>query len=151
MKMTTVLGNITDIGWVRIELGLSSTKEIDSVRDMKMPGYLSYQGEVKFRGKEVKEGLALCLEISACSSLGNGVSISIAFRWTHLGYALIYGPRKGFGPEDSGYRDMSRRRASAKVWRGKFVDLEPLGDYQLSVGVEMRSRLLDLQTQVKKF
>ena len=60
-------------------LGLSSTKEIDSVRDMKMPGYLSYQGAVKIWGKEVNKGLALCLEISACSALGNGISISTSF------------------------------------------------------------------------
>ena len=64
---------------------------------------------------------------------------------------MIYGPRKGFGPEDSGYREISRRRASARVWRDKSADLEPPGDYQLSVGVKMRSVWPDLQTQVKKF
>ena len=59
--------------------------------------------------------------------------------------------QKGFGPKDSGYRKISRRRASATVWRGISADLEPPGDYQLSVGVEMRSGWLDLQTQVRKF
>ena len=68
-----------------------------------------------------------------------------------MGHALIYGPRKVFGPKDSGYREISRRRASARVWRGKYADLEPLGDYQLSVGVEMKSGWPDLQTQVRKF
>ena len=53
--------------------------------------------------------------------------------------------------KDSGYREISRRRASAKVWRGRFADLEPLGDYQLGVGVEMKSRWPNLQTQVRKF
>ena len=151
MKITTILRNVTETGWVRTELGLSSTKEIDSVRDMKMPGYLSYQGMVNFWGKEVKIGLALCLEISACSALGNGVSIWTALQWTHLGYALIYGPRKGFGPEDSCYRKINRRRASTRVWRGRSADLEPPGDYQLNVGMEMRSGWPDLQTQVRKF
>ena len=63
---------------------------------------------------------------------------------------MIYGPRKGFGTEDSGYRKISRRRASAMVWRGRSADLEPPRDYQLSVGGEMRSGWLDLQTQVRK-
>ena len=151
MNITTVLGNVTETGWVRKELGLSSTKEIDSVRDMKMPGYLSYQGAVKFWGKEVNKGLALCLEISACSALGNRVSINTAFQWTHLGYVLIYGPRKGFGPEDSSYRKINRRWTSARVWRGRSADPEPPGDYQLSIGVEMRSGWPDLQTQIRKF
>ena len=31
-------------------------------------------------GKEVNKGLALCLEISACSALGNGVSIITVFK-----------------------------------------------------------------------
>ena len=61
-------------------MGLSSTKEIESVKDMKVSGYLSYQGMVNFWGKEVNIGLALCLEISAYSTLGNGVSISTAFQ-----------------------------------------------------------------------
>jgi len=56
-----------------------------------------------------------------------------------LGHALIYGPRKGFGTEDSGYREINRRRASIRVWRDRSVDLEPPGDYQFSVGGEMRS------------
>ena len=98
-------------------------------------------------GERIQEGLALYLEISACSALGNGVSISTAFKWTHLGYALIYGPRKVFGPEDSGYRKISRRRASPRVWRGRS---RPPGDYQLSVGGEMRSGWPNLQTQVRK-
>ena len=151
MKITIALGKVTEIGWVRTKLGLSSTKEIDSVRDMKMSGYLSYQGAVKFWGKEVNKGLALCLEISACSALGNGVSISTSFKWTHLGYALIYGPRKGFGLENSGYKEISKRRAITRVWRDRSADLEPPGDYQLSVGVEMRSGWPNLQTQVRKF
>ena len=62
----------------------------------------------------------------------------------------MYGTRKGFGPEDSGYRKISRRRASARVWRRRSTDLEPPGDYQLSVGGEMRSGWPDLQTQVRK-
>ena len=150
MKMTTVLGNVTETWWARTKLGLSSTKEIDSVRDMKKSGYLSFQGVVNFWGKKVKIGLALCLEISACLALGNGVSINTAFKWTHLGYDSIYGPRKRFGPKDSGYRKINRRRASSRVWRGRSVDLEPLGDYQLSVGGEMRLRWPYLQTQVRK-
>ena len=40
---------------------------------------MSYQGEVNFQEKEVKKGLVLRLEISACSALGNGVSISTVF------------------------------------------------------------------------
>ena len=52
---------------------------------------------------------------------------------------MIYGPRKGFGLEDSGYRKISRRRASARVWTSKYTDIEPLGDYQLNIGEEMRS------------
>ena len=68
-----------------------------------------------------------------------------------MGYTLIYGPRKGFGLEDSGYRKINIRRASARVWRGRSADLEPPGDYQLNVGVEMRSGWLDLQTQVRNF
>ena len=71
------------------------------MRDMTMSDYLSHQGAVNFQGKEVKSGLALGLEISACWALGNGVSICTALEWTHLGYALIYGPRKVFGPENS--------------------------------------------------
>ena len=63
---------------------------------------------------------------------------------------MIYGPRKGFGPEDSGYRKINRRRASARVWRGRSADLEPPRDYQLSIGGEMRSGWPDLQTQVRK-
>ena len=47
------------------------------------------------------------------------------------------------------YRKISRR-ASARVWRGKSVDLEQLGDHQLSVGVEMRSGWPNLQTQITK-
>ena len=151
MKMTTVLGNVTVTGWARTEESrLSSTKEIDSVKDMKVSSNLSYQGMVNFQGKEVKIGLALCLEISACSALGNGVSINTTYKWTHPGYALIYGPRKVFGLEDSGYSETSRR-ASARVWRGRFADLEPPRDYQLSVGVEMRWGWPDPQTQVRKF
>ena len=62
---------------------------------------------------------------------------------------MIYGPRKGFGPEDSGYR-RANWRASARVWRGKSVDLEPPRDYHLNIGGEMRSGWPDLQTQVRK-
>ena len=47
--------------------------------------------------------------------------------------------------------EINKRRASARVWRGRSADLEPPRDYQLSVGVEMRSGWLDLQTQVRKF
>ena len=64
---------------------------------------------------------------------------------------MIYGPKKVFGPKDSVYRETSRRRASAKVWRGKSADLGQPRDYQLSVGGEMRSEWPDLQTQVRKF
>ena len=56
-----------------------------------------------------------------------------------------------FGLKDSVYREIGRRRASARVWRDRFADLGKPGDYQLSVGVEMRSGWPDLQTQVKKF
>ena len=73
------------------------------------------------------------------------------FKWTHLGYALIYGARKRIDPEDSGYKEINRRRSNARVWRGRFANLEPPGDYQLNVGVEMRSGWPDLQTQVRKF
>ena len=59
---------------------------------------------------------------------------------------MNYGPRIGFGPEDSGYGKISRRRASARVWRGRSVDLEPPGDYHLIIGEKMRSRWPDLQT-----
>ena len=41
-------------------------------------------------------------------------------------------------------------RASARAWRGRSADLEPPGDYQLSVGREMRSGWPDLQTQIRK-
>ena len=34
---------------------------------------------------------------------------------------------------------------------GRSTNLEPPGDYQLSVGVEMRSGWPDLQTQVENF
>ena len=64
---------------------------------------------------------------------------------------MIYGPRKVFGQEDSVYRETSRRRANATVWSGRSVDLGQPGDYQLSVGGEMRSEWSDLQTQVRKF
>ena len=47
--------------------------------------------------------------------------------------------------------EINRRRASARVWRGRSADLEPPGDYQLSVGGEMRSKWPDLQIQVRKF
>ena len=67
-----------------------------------------------------------------------------------MGYALIYGPRKGYGPEDSGYKEISSMRASTGVWRGISIDLEPPGDYQLSIGKEMRSRWPNLQTQIIK-
>ena len=63
---------------------------------------------------------------------------------------MIYGPRKGFVLEDSGYRKISRRRASATVWRGISADLEPPKYFQLSVGEEMRSGWPDLQTQIRK-
>ena len=56
-----------------------------------------------------------------------------------------------FGPEDLVYRETSRRRASARVWKGRSADLGQLGDYQLNFGGEMRSELHDLQTQVRKF
>ena len=56
-----------------------------------------------------------------------------------------------FGPEDSVYRETSRRRASARVWRGRSADLGQPGDYQFSVGGEMRLEWPDLQTQVRKF
>ena len=56
-----------------------------------------------------------------------------------------------FGPEDLVYRETSRRRASNRVWRGRSVDLGQPGDYQLSIGGEMRSEWPDLQTQVRKF
>ena len=62
-----------------------------------------------------------------------------------------YGPKKVFGLEDSVYRETSRRRASARVWRGKSANLGQPGDYQLIVGGEMRSEWPDLQTQVIKF
>ena len=39
----------------------------------------------------------------------------------------------------------------ARVWRDKSADLGQPRDYQLSVGGEMRSEWLDLQTQVRKF
>ena len=55
-----------------------------------------------------------------------------------------------FGLEGSGYSETNRRRASARVWRGRSADLEPPGDYQLNVGGEMRSGWPDLQTQLKK-
>ena len=61
---------------------------------------------------------------------------------------MIYGPRKVFGPKDSGYREISRRKASARVWRGRSADLGQPGDYQLNVGVDMRSGWSDLQTNV---
>ena len=63
---------------------------------------------------------------------------------------MIYGPKKGFGLEDSCYRKISRTRASARVWRGRSADLEPPGDYQLNIGGKMRSGWHDLQTQVRK-
>ena len=59
---------------------------------------------------------------------------------------MIYGPRKGFGSEDLGYRKISRRRVSARVWRGRSANLELPGDYQLRVGGEMRLGWLDPQT-----
>ena len=59
--------------------------------------------------------------------------------------------KKGFGPKDLGYSEISNRSASARVWRGRSADLEPPRDYQLSIGGEMRSGWLDLQTQVIKF
>ena len=55
-----------------------------------------------------------------------------------------------FGLEDSVYRETNRRRASARVWRGKSTDLGQPGDYQLSIGGEMRLEWFDLQTQVRK-
>ena len=51
MKIIAALGNVTEAGRVRTELGLSSTKGIDSMRDMKMLDYLSRQGAVNFHGK----------------------------------------------------------------------------------------------------
>ena len=48
------------------------------MRDMIMSDYLIHQGVVNFQGKEVKSGLALGLEISACWALGNGVNICTA-------------------------------------------------------------------------
>ena len=68
-----------------------------------------------------------------------------------LGICPIYGPRKIFGPEDSGYRETSRRRDNTRVWRGRSADLGQSGDYQLSVGEEMRSEWHDLQIQVRNF
>ena len=148
MGMTTVLGNITVRRWEKTELGLSSTKEIDSVKYRWLELSISVSKE---NGNKLKLGLVLEVEISAFNALGNGVSINTTFQWTHLGYTLIYGPRKGFGLENSGYRRSSRRRASARAWRSRSVDLEPLGGYQLSVGGEMRSGWPNLQTQIRKF
>ena len=54
------------------------------------------------------------------------------------------------GPKNLGYREINKRKASARVWRGRFADLEPPGGYQLNVGGEMRSGWPDLQTQVRK-
>ena len=59
-------------------MGLSSTKGIDSMKDVTISKYLSHQRKVNFQGKEVKRGLALGLEISAYWDLGNGVSIYTA-------------------------------------------------------------------------
>ena len=150
MKITVALGNLTNAGWVRTELGLSSTKGVDSMKDVTMSKYLSHQRKVNFQGQEVKRGLALGLEISACWALGNGVSICTALEWTHLGYALIYGPRKVFGSEDSICRETSRRRASVRVWRDRSLDLGQSGRHQLSVGGEMGCGWPDLQTQFGK-
>ena len=44
MEMTIVLGNVTVTGLARTELGLSSSKETDSMKGMKVLGNLSYQG-----------------------------------------------------------------------------------------------------------
>ena len=55
-------------------------------------------------------------------------------------------PEKDLALEDPGYRKINRRRAGARVWRGRSTDLEPPGDYQLSIGGEMRSGWPDLQT-----
>ena len=55
-------------------MGLSSTKGINSMKDVTMSKYLSHQRKVNFHEKEVKRGLALGLEINACWALGNGVS-----------------------------------------------------------------------------
>ena len=56
-----------------------------------------------------------------------------------------------FGPKDSVYRENNKRRANARVWRGRSADLGQPGDYQLSVGGEMIPNWPDLQTQVRKF
>ena len=48
-------------------------------------------------------------------------------------------------------RETSKKRASARVWRGRSADLGQPGDYQLSVGGEMRSEWPNLHTQVRKF
>ena len=101
MKITIALGNVTNAGSVRTELGLSSTKRIDLMKDVTMSKYLSHQRKVNFQGKEVKRGLALGLDISACWALGNGVSICTTLELNHLGYDLFYGPKKVFGPENS--------------------------------------------------
>ena len=54
MKITAALENVTETRRARTELGLSSTKGIDSMRDMTMSDYLSHQGAINFQGKEVK-------------------------------------------------------------------------------------------------
>ena len=60
-------------------------------------------------------------------------------------------PGKCFAQKIQFARETNRRRASAKVWKGRSADLRQPRDYQLSVGGEMRSEWPDLQTLVKKF
>ena len=105
----------------------------------------------KGNGNEVKLGLALGIGDQCLTCIGQWSQYQHNISVNPPGITLIYGPREGFGPEDSRYRKISRRRASARIWRGRSTDLEPPGDYQLSVGVEMRSGWPDLQTQAKKF
>ena len=66
MKISIALGKVTNTGRVRTVLGLSSTKGIDSVRNMTKSKFLSHKVKVGFQGEEAKRGLALGLEISAC-------------------------------------------------------------------------------------
>ena len=63
---------------------------------------------------------------------------------------MIYGPEKDLAQKNQVTGKPTQWRASARAWRGRSADLEPPGDYQLSIGREMRSGWPDLQTQVRK-
>ena len=93
----------------------------------------------KGNGSEAKLGLALEIGYQCLSCIGKWIQYQHNVSMNPPGIYPDLWTQKGFVLENSGYRKTSRRRASARAWRGRSITLEPPGGYQLIVEGEMRS------------